>query len=68
MRTTISVYHQLDKWIESSDAAYAAHPEPLAATSTPAFQVTSTSETPAHKLANANTHISTTNRTSTSAQ
>lgn len=46
MRTTVSIYCQLDNWIESVDAAYAAHPELLAAT--PAFPVTSTSETSAH--------------------
>ncbi|KAG1827902.1 hypothetical protein EV424DRAFT_1318995 [Suillus variegatus] len=36
MRTTISIYRQLGKWIETVDAAYAlAHPELLAAISTP---------------------------------
>lgn len=36
MRTTISIYRQLGKWIETVDAAYAtAHPELLAAVSTP---------------------------------
>ncbi|KAG1754133.1 hypothetical protein EDD22DRAFT_1001005 [Suillus occidentalis] len=36
MRTTISIYRQLGKWIETVDAAYAiAHPELLAAASTP---------------------------------
>ncbi|KAG2355431.1 hypothetical protein BDR07DRAFT_1453781 [Suillus spraguei] len=36
MRTTISIYRQLGKWIETVDAAYAtAHPELLAAVSAP---------------------------------
>jgi hypothetical protein len=73
MRTTISIYRQLGKWIESIDAAYAtAHPELLAATSTLTDPSTTTPETPAHSstasFASANTSTSTPNGTFVSTQ
>jgi len=52
MRTTISIYRQLGKWVESVDAAYAAaHPELLTTTSSlvdPAT-VPNTGSTPAYE-------------------
>jgi len=48
MRTTISIYRQLGKWIESVDAAYAtAHPELLVHTSAHS-SVSTSSATPNH--------------------
>jgi hypothetical protein len=60
MRTTISIYRQLGKWLEGVDAAYAAaHPELLAATSPLTDPVPNNDETPSRSsttsFASANT-------------